>query len=84
MRSLFHFGRCPNSNLQEIANGVHRLDQLCLGGPLCPKICLRVGLWEDAGGTDEVPRGQREARISVILLSGDILTDKIRSWRDQG
>src|ERR1700753_1503656 len=41
---LFHIRRRSNSNLQEVANSVHRLGKLTLSGSLCPKVCLRVGL----------------------------------------
>lgn len=81
--ALFHIRRRPNSNLQEIANGVHCLDKISLGGSLRPKVSLRIGLREDARGADEVPRGQREACVSMILLRRDVLTDKIRERGNQ-
>ena len=45
---LFHIRRCPDSNLQEIANSVHCLYETCLGGSFGPEVRFCVRLREDA------------------------------------
>ena len=71
------------TNLGEVSYGVLRLSETSLSSLLCPQVGFRVGLGEHTGRSDEVPGGQREARLAVLLLGGDVLKQAITSVRCQ-
>ena len=73
MYALVLIERSSDRDLVKVPDGVHRLGEPTIRRALGPEERLGVGLWEHAGGADEVPRGQRKARIAVVLLRSDIL-----------
>lgn len=75
--SLSHVRGCPNADLQKVAHGIHGLGKAGVGRALRPQKGLGVGLREDAGRADKVPRCQRKAGIAVVLLCGDVLYDYV-------
>lgn len=66
-------GRSSDRDFVKIPDGVHGLGKPSIRRALGPEERLGVRLWEHAGRADEVPCGQRKARIAVILLRSDVL-----------
>ena len=62
-----------DADLEKVADGVHGFDEPALRCFPCPEVRLCVRLWEDAWRADEIPCGQREARVTMVLLRGDVL-----------
>ena len=62
-----------DADLEEVPDGVHGLDEPRLRRLERPEVRLRVGLREDAWRADEIPRGEREARVAMALLRRDVL-----------
>lgn len=65
--------RSSDRDLVKVPDGVHGLGEPTICCALGPEERLGVRLWEHAGRADEVPCGQRKARIAVILLRSDVL-----------
>lgn len=66
-------GWSPDADLVKVANGVHGLREPSLRGASCPQERLGIRLWENAWRADEVPSRERKARITMVLLSGNVL-----------
>lgn len=74
----------PDADLHKVPDGVHRLGEPALGRLLRPEKGLRVRLREHAGRADEVPRGEREARVAVVLLRRDVLARGLSAQQKRG
>lgn len=57
--------------------------QPSLGGLLGPKVGFRIGLRENAWGTDEIPSCESKASFAVFLLSGDVLDRAIKDSKGE-
>jgi class 3 adenylate cyclase len=66
-------GRSSDRDLVEVADRIHGLGKPSIRCALGPEERFGVRLWKDAGRVDEVPRRERKARITVVLLCCDVL-----------
>ena len=71
--ALLHARLGADADLEEVPDGVHGLDEPRLRRLERPEVRLRVRLREDAWRADEIPCGQREARVAMVLLRRDVL-----------
>ena len=70
-----HIRWCPDTNFQKVSHRVHCFDQPCLCRSLRPQERLGIRLRKNARRTNQVPRRECEACVSMVLLSSDVLMD---------
>ena len=78
--ALLHARLGADADLEEVPDGVHGLYKPRLRRLVCPEVRLRVRLREDPRRADEVPRGERKARVAVVLLRSNVLRAGVREY----